>query len=222
MVRMSLEARGISFSYRTGSALIEGFSLTVEPGERVALCAPSGSGKTTLCRILGGYLRPDAGTVTVDGEPVAHRGAGSPRPVQLIWQHPEQAFDPRMRMGRSLAEGLASVPAEAALARARGEGLLGAFGIENEWLSRLPHELSGGELMRFCIARALLAHPRYLICDEMSAMLDAVTQAAVWHVLLEMVDRYRMGLVLVSHTPALLDRVATRRVQLTGRGMASL
>ena len=74
------------------------------------------------------------------------------------------------------------------------------------------HELSGGELMRFCIARALLAHPRYLICDEMSAMLDAVTQAEVWRALLALAEERGMGIVMVSHAPALLDRIATRRV----------
>ena len=208
---MSLVARDIVFSYQHGVRVLDGWSITVEPGERVALCAPSGRGKTTACRILSGYLSPQEGSVTVDG---ASANAPGPRPVQLIWQHPELAFDPRMRMGRSLAEGRSDLSREAAIARARNEGLLEAFGIRGEWLSRLPHELSGGELMRFCIARALLANPRYLICDEMSAMLDAVTQAQVWHTLLEIADRRGLGIVVVSHAPALLDRVATRRVEL--------
>ena len=101
-----------------------------------------------------------------------------------------------------------------ALARACTDGLLDAFGIRSEWLSRYPHELSGGELMRFCIARALLTRPHYLICDEISAMLDAVTQAEVWHALLDCADGTGLGLVIVSHAPALLDQVATRRVPL--------
>ena len=209
---MSLEARNISFSYPCGRSLYCDWSLSVEPAERVALCAPSGAGKTTLCRILAGYLAPQAGEVLVDGEPVASRRIRGPRPVQLIWQHPEQAFDPRMRMGRSLAEGACARSVDGAVQAARDEGLMDAFGIRDEWLSRLPHELSGGELMRFCIARALLAHPRYLICDEMSAMLDAVTQAEVWRALLALAEEREMGIVMVSHVPALLDRIATRRV----------
>lgn len=211
---MSLEAREISFAYDRSHPLLDGFSLSVAAGERVAIVASSGAGKTTLCRILAGYIAPHAGSVLVDGADLAAADPRSPRPVQLIWQHPEQALDPRMRMGHSLAEGTGERSKEQALAHVCTDGLLDAFGIRSEWLSRYPHELSGGELMRFCIARALLARPRYLICDEISAMLDAVTQAEVWHALLDRADGTGLGLVIVSHAPALLDQVATRRVPL--------
>ena len=277
---MSLEARDISFSYVPGRPILHDVDLVVDPGERVALTAPSGRGKTTLCRVLSGYLRPDAGTVLVDGVelsraraarsgvpvvrtrsaraardgvpaaraqgacdgvPAASGSRGSrlcgPRPVQLIWQHPEQAFDPLLRLGRSLAEG---VPQRAA-ARAGGSsgagslgaaahsathsaaarleavcetGLLERFGIREAWLDRFPHEVSGGELMRFCIVRALIAEPRYLVCDEMTAMLDAVTQAELWREVIAIASERSMGIVLVSHSPALVDRVATRLFRL--------
>lgn len=268
---MSLEARDISFSYVPGRPILHDVDLVVDPGERVALTAPSGRGKTTLCRVLSGYLRPDAGTVLVDGIELSRaraarsgvpvmraRGAraardgvpaarawsacdgvpavpgsrGSrqrgPRPVQLIWQHPEQAFDPLLRLGRSLAEGVpqraaaraggssgagslgAARSAAARLDAVRETGLLERFGIREAWLDRFPHELSGGELMRFCIVRALIAEPRYLVCDEMTAMLDAVTQAEIWHEVLSIAGERDMGLVLVSHSPALVERLATR------------
>lgn len=273
---MSLEARDISFSYVPGRPILHDVNLVVDPGERVALTAPSGRGKTTLCRVLSGYLRPDAGTVLVDGielsraraarsgvpvvrtrgaraardgvpaaraqgacdgVPAAPGSRGSrlcgPRPVQLIWQHPEQAFDPLLRLGRSLAEGVpqraaaraggssgagslgaaahsATHSAAARLEAVRDTGLLERFGIRDAWLDRFPHELSGGELMRFCIVRALIAEPRYLVCDEMTAMLDAVTQAEIWHEVLSIAGERDMGLVLVSHSPALVERLATR------------
>lgn len=277
---MSLEARDISFSYVPGRPILHDVNLVVDPGERVALTAPSGRGKTTLCRVLSGYLRPDAGTVLVDGVelsraraarigvpvvrtrgaratcdcvpaaraqgacdgvPAAFGSRGSrlrgPRPVQLIWQHPEQAFDPLLRLGRSLAEGVppraaaraggssgeeslgAARSAAAHSAAARLEavcetGLLERFGIREAWLDRFPHELSGGELMRFCIVRALIAEPRYLVCDEMTAMLDAVTQAELWREVIAIASERSMGVVLVSHSPALVDRVATRLFRL--------
>lgn len=277
---MSLEARDISFSYVPGRPILHDVDLVVDPGERVALTAPSGRGKTTLCRVLSGYLRPDAGTVLVDGIEVSRaraarsgvpvvrtRGAraardgvpaarawsacdgvpaapgsrGSrqrgPRPVQLIWQHPEQAFDPLLRLGRSLAEGVpqraaaraggssgagslgaaahsATHSATARLEAVRDTGLLERFGIREAWLDRFPHELSGGELMRFCIVRALIAEPRYLVCDEMTAMLDAVTQAELWREVVAIASERLMGIVLVSHSPALVDRVATRLFRL--------
>lgn len=277
---MSLEARDISFSYVPGRPILHDVNLVVDPGERVALTAPSGRGKTTLCRVLSGYLRPDAGTVLVDGielsraraarngvpvvrtrsaraardgvpaaraqgacdgVPAASGSRGSrlrgPRPVQLIWQHPEQAFDPLLRLGRSLAEGVPSRAAARAggsngagslgaarsaaahsaaerLDAVRDTGLLERFGIREAWLDRFPHELSGGELMRFCIVRALIAEPRYLVCDEMTAMLDAVTQAELWRELIAIASERSMGVVLVSHSPALVDRVATRAFSL--------
>ena len=204
----ALEAWHLMFSYPGVPPLYEGLSLSVRPGERVALCAPSGAGKTTLCRLLAGYLQPSGGEVVVDGESLARFArAHAPLPVQLIWQHPEQAFDPRMRMARSLAE--AGDPDGE-----RGRMLRDRFGIRDEWLARLPHELSGGELMRFCLVRALLARPRYLICDESTAMLDAVTQAELWGVLLDILQDEQMGLIFVSHSPDLVERIATRRIEL--------
>ena len=195
-----LEARDITFGYPGAKPLYSGFSLQVEPGERVALQAPSGFGKTTLCRVLAGFERPQTGQVLVDGQPLPRRGVC---PVQLIQQHPEQAVDPRLRMRKTLAEA-GEVPQQ----------LLDDLGIRDEWLQRYPHELSGGELQRFCIARALAANPRYLVADEVSTMLDALTQAQIWRFLMDETSRRGIGLVFVSHSPALTDRIATRVVRL--------
>ena len=196
-----LEARGITYAYPGGARpLYQGFDLAVAPDERVALCAPSGFGKTTLCRLLAGYERSQAGEILLDDAPLPRRGAC---PVQMIWQHPEAAVDPRMRMGATLAEA-GEVPLR----------LLDDLGIQKRWLSRYPHELSGGELQRFCIARALAANPRYLVADEVSTMLDAVTQAQIWRFLVDETARRGIGVVFVSHSPALTDRVATRVVRL--------
>ena len=195
-----LEARDISFGYVKGKPLYDGFSFAVEPGERVALVAPSGFGKTTLCRLLAGYERPWNGEVLCDGKPLPPSGTC---PVQLIGQHPELAVDPRLRMEKTLAEA-GELPA----------GLLDALGIRPAWLRRYPHELSGGELQRFCIARAVASRPRYLIADEVSTMLDALTQAQIWHFLLDWQADAGAGMVLVSHSPALLDHLATRTVSL--------
>ena len=185
-----LEARGITYAHPGArEPLYRDFDLAVGPGERVALSAPSGFGKTTLCRLLAGYERPQSGKILVDGVPLPRRGTC---PVQLILQHPEAAVDPRMRMERTLAEA-GEVP----------QGLLDDLGIQEKWLTRFPHELSGGELQRFCIARALMANPRYLVADEISTMLDAVTQAQIWRFLVTETKKRDVGLVFVSHSPAL-------------------
>lgn len=204
-----LEARGITYAYPGArEPLYCGFDLSVASDERVALSAPSGFGKTTLCRLLAGYERPQKGEVLVDGAPLPKRGVC---PVQLILQHPETAVDPRMRMERTLAEA-GEVPSQ----------LLDDLGIQRKWLSRYPHELSGGELQRFCIARALAANPRYLVADEISTMLDAVTQAQIWRFLVAETEKRGIGLVFVSHSPALTERIATRVVDLAAaRGECS-
>ena len=195
-----LEARSITFAYQGGDSVFRDLSLEVSPGERVALDAPSGTGKTTLCKVLGGYLRPQHGEVIVDGKPLPKRGVC---PVQLVSQHPELAFDPRLRLGDSLAEaGKVSMD------------LLEALDADPAWLDRRPAELSGGELQRLCVARTLSARPRFLVADEISTMLDAVTQARVWHVILDWCARERAGLVFVTHSNALRTRIATRVVEL--------
>ena len=196
----ALEARGVSFAYPGGRQLFGHLDLRIEPGERVALVAPSGFGKTTLCRILAGYLEPFEGDVLVDGTPLPRRGV---RPVQLIGQHPEAMVDPRIRM-RAIVEEAGSV----------GDEIVEGLGLREAWMHRHPHELSGGELQRFCIARALAANPRYLICDETTAMFDAVAQEEIWRFLIGYTRRHDIGLVLVSHSPSLVKRVATCRIKL--------
>ena len=196
---MSLEARHITFRYRRsrGAPVLEDFSLALEPGERLGLLGPSGRGKTTLCKLLAGYERPDRGEVLLDGAPLASfRGAC---PVQLIGQHPEIMLDPLLPLGKSLEE---AGPAE--------KRLLEALHIQPGWLARYPQELSGGELQRLCIARALGPGTRYLLCDEITAMLDLITQAQIWDFLLREAQARNLGLLIVSHHAALLERICGR------------
>lgn len=196
---MKLEARGMTFYYpgRRKRPVLQGVSLSIAPGERVGLQAPSGSGKTTLCRLLAGYEKPQRGEILLDGRPLQdYRGVC---PVQMVWQHPETVVDPLLRLGDTLSE-----------AGAVEERLAQALHIEKAWRNRYPAELSGGELQRFCIARALRPETRFLLCDEISAMLDLVTQAQIWRFLLEEAARRQLGLLVVSHDSALLQQVCTR------------
>ena len=94
-------------------------------------------------------------------------------PVQMIWQHPEQAVNPRLRMKNVIEEG----------DRTDSE-LIEKLGIEPDWMNRFPTELSGGELQRFCIARALGQRTRFLLADEITTMLDLINQSQIWHFLI--------------------------------------
>ena len=196
-----LEARNISFGYQKKRSIFSQFQLSVHSGERIGIVAPSGFGKTTLCQILAGYLRPAKGEVLLDGVNLYQTKGYCP--VQMIWQHPEKSVNPRMKMRDILAEG------DDIETR-----IIGELGIESDWLNRFPGELSGGEMQRFCIARALGRRTRFLIADEISTMLDLITQSQLWSFLLQEVQRRDIGLIAVTHSSALLERVTTRQVVL--------
>lgn len=196
---MILEAHNLTFYYRNRkkNPIIDRFELTISSGERVGLKGPSGRGKTTLCRLLAGYECPKQGGVLLDGRPIReYRGAC---PIQMVWQHPETVVDPLLKLKETMAEA------------GDIEGrLMEKLHIEKEWLDRYPAELSGGELQRFCLARALRPETEILLCDEITAMLDLVTQAQIWEFLLEEARRREMGMLVVSHSEALLEKVCTR------------
>ena len=199
---MILEARNLSFRYENkGRQILEQFSLQADSNERVGIAAPSGFGKTTLCKLLAGYEQPETGEILLDGKPLqSYKGYC---PVQMIWQHPEQAVNPRLRMRSVFEEGDEAAPE-----------LMKKLGIEPDWLNRFPTELSGGELQRFCIARALGKRTRFLLADEISTMLDLITQSQIWHFLIEETQRRGIGMIVVSHDAELVEKVCTRVVKL--------
>lgn len=201
---MPLEAKNIYFRYdRKQPWILEDCSVRVDGGECLAISAPSGYGKTTLAMLLSGYIKPVKGEILIDGKVLPEKGVC---PVQLIHQHPERAINPRWRLKRVLEES-GKIDAD----------VLHAFGIEHEWLDRFPRELSGGELQRFCVARALMSGADYLICDEISTMLDVITQAQIWNVVLEEAKKRNIGLIAVTHNMHLAKKIATRIVDLQNR-----
>ncbi len=199
---MALEAKNISFRYgRRQPWILEGRSITIDRGQRLAVFAPSGFGKTTLAMLLAGYLEPVRGEVLLDGKPLPRKGIC---PVQLICQHPEKAVNPRWKLKKVLEE-----------SGSLREEVLDAFGMEQAWLERFPRELSGGELQRFCVARALMSGADYLICDEISTMLDGITQAQIWKVIFKEAEKRNMGILTVTHNRYLAERTATGIIDLT-------
>lgn len=199
---MALEAKNIYFRYNNKQPwILENQSIKIEKGEHVAIFAPSGYGKTTLSMLLAGYLEPEKGQILLDGKPLPKKGIC---PVQLIYQHPEKAINPRWRLKRVLEE-----------SGELRQDVLEEFGIELAWLERFPRELSGGELQRFCVARALMSGADYLICDEISTMLDVITQAQIWNVVLREAEKRNMGIIAVTHNRHLAERIATRIIDLS-------
>jgi peptide/nickel transport system ATP-binding protein/Fe3+-transporting ATPase len=196
-----LHGEGLAFRYSTQTPwIVQGLTIAVKPGEIVGIRGPSGQGKTTLAKLLAGYLTPYQRRVLVDDRPLPRQGCC---PVQLIFQHPELAMNSRWRLHQILAE-----------SETPSAELLAALSIEPGWLGRWPHELSGGELQRVAVARALGSATRYLIADEMTAMLDANTQAQIWQVVLQQVRQRDLGLLVISHDAPLVARLCTRVITL--------
>jgi peptide/nickel transport system ATP-binding protein len=196
-----LEVNKVSFRFvPTAPWLFEKLSLTVAPGEIVGLPGPSGAGKSTLAKIIGGYLRPSAGDISVDGRAILNDGFSQ---IQLLFQHPELAVDPRWKISRILAEGYAPSRQQ-----------LEAFEVESAWLERYPCELSGGQLARVCLVRALGPDVKYLIADEITTMLDALTQARIWKSLIPYGEAHGIGMLVISHDQALLKRLCHRSLGL--------
>lgn len=205
-----LSAEGVRVRYRGGPWVLDRVDLEVAPGQVLGLAGPSGVGKSTLARALSGLLVPDEGAVSVDGVPVRLR-RGAPLPVQLVLQHPARAMNPRWRVRDVLGE---------VGGRVRGAEDLDPTStelVEAAWLDRFPHELSGGQLQRVNLARTLRAEPRYLVADEITASLDAITQARLWELLLGTVADRHLGMLVVSHDDELLARVCDDVVRLGPR-----
>lgn len=193
-----LRARGVTVD-RGGRRILDRVDLEIRPGERVGLIGPSGCGKTTLGSVLAGRLVPTSGSVTLCGGAVP---SADRNPVQMVTQHPELAVDPLWRMGRTVREPGDPDPR-----------VLDALGVEQDWLTRYPSELSGGQVQRMCIARILGPDTRYIIADEISAMLDMNTQALIWKALTEVTTVRGTGMLVITHDRALAERVCTRIVE---------
>lgn len=198
---MQLKAENISFRYNEKTPwILKDVNLTVQRGERVAIVGPSGYGKSTLARILAGYKSPSTGHILLNEKKLPKRGYC---PIQMIAQHPEQAVNPRWKMEKILNE-----------AWHPNQELLTQMGIEASWMSRWPAELSGGELQRFCIARVLGPATEYLICDEITTMLDVITQAQIWQLLLDISAQRQLGMIVITHNMALANRVCDSVINL--------
>lgn len=195
---MQLEAKNISFGYSKSKKILDNLSICIPSGDRTALIGPSGCGKSTLAKILAGYIKPDCGEVLFEGNPLPSK---TYCPVQLIYQHPEKSMNPRWKMHRTLNE--AWRPEEEFIKR---------IGIEPEWMNRYPAELSGGEMQRFSIARALGPKTRFILADEITTMLDVITQAQIWELMLSVVRERNLGLFVVTHSEELAKQICNNIV----------
>ncbi|MBW6392751.1 ABC transporter ATP-binding protein [Billgrantia antri] len=193
---------------RGGRELFRDLSLTVRPGEIVGVVGPSGCGKSTLGDMLLGVTRADEGEV--------RRAAGHSLGFQKLYQDPPAAFSPHWRLSRLLDD----LVRRHRLNRSSIPPLMARLGLDENLLGRRPGEISGGELQRFAILRVLLLNPCFLFADEPTSRLDPITQRQTLALLVELARERRCGVMLVSHDPALIERICDRRITLGNESMS--
>lgn len=193
---------------------VAGVSITLEPGETLGIVGESGSGKSTLGRIAAGIEPPTSGTVTLDGKSYARIGTAAwrreRRSVQMIFQNPSKALDPRMSIGSQIQEAMhAHSLYDGNGRRERMEDMLAMVGLQGMG-ARFPHQLSGGQQQRAVIARALVLDPKVVVCDEAVSALDVSVQAQIINLLNDLKARFDIGYLFISHDLGVVRHISDR------------
>ncbi len=211
-----LEARDLNKQYGA-SRVVEDVSLTIRRGETLGLVGESGSGKSTVARMLLRLIEPTSGYITYDNVDLLALGSRDlrrmRRRMQIVFQDPFAALNPRMRIRDILAEPFAihrERPVEGLSARL--ETLLHEVGLDPSALPRFPHQFSGGQRQRINIARALALKPEFLVLDEPVSALDVSVGAQVINLLRSLQRTHALTFLFISHSMPLVrylcDRVA--------------
>ena len=185
--------------------LVRGVSFAVAPGECLGILGESGSGKSTMGRVLCGLLKPDSGEAVLDGVSVYASRSGRrnlQNKLSIVFQDYTTSANPRFRIRDIIGEGLTVQERREGKKldrRAETSRLLELVGLPADFADRFPHELSGGQLQRVCIARAVACKPEIILFDEAISSLDAHTQVQVMDLLRELKDRLGLTYVFITH-----------------------
>ena len=193
---------------RTGNVhAVEGVSFELYRGETLGIVGESGSGKSTTARAILDLVQPTRGNIQADSTVQD----GTDKPVQMVFQNPNASLNPRLTVTQLLAEPLvASGHKINAEAHKRMAGLLDRVGLPSDSLTRYPHEFSGGQRQRLCIARSLMLNPSVLVLDEAVSALDVSVQARVLDLLVDLQQEFGLAYLFVSHDMAVVERIAHR------------
>jgi peptide/nickel transport system ATP-binding protein len=212
-------AEDVWVQYRSAArgrhAAVKGVSVSIGPGETLALVGESGSGKTSLARAITGLVRPTRGRVLIEGKELAptygKRSVEQLRRIQYIFQNSSLALNPRLEVGKQLQAPLDRFfDLDASSRSERIEELLAMVSLPRRLLQLRPRDLSGGEQQRVAIARALAARPDVMICDEIVSALDVSVQAAIVSLLGELQSETGVSVLFISHDLGVVRSIAHR------------
>lgn len=203
--------------FGAGSHLaVDGVSLAVQRGETVGVVGESGSGKTTLGRSMLGLVKPTSGSVQVGGIDVARTGGSARRPLarvaQMVFQDPIGSLDPRRTVLDAVSQPLMAQGIGPAECRTKVADVLARTGLDERFLDRRPHELSGGQAQRVGIARALVCNPELIVFDEPTSALDVTVQAQILDLIRELAAEGSRGQIFISHDLATVRSFCDRVV----------
>ena len=211
-----LSVAGVTARYRgTNFDVLKAVTVDLPPGQTLAVVGESGSGKSTLARVITGLLPATAGRITFAGRvlsaDLASRTRNDLRELQMIYQMADTAMNPRQTVGTIIGRPLEFYfGLKGAAKRARVQELLDQIEMGAGYLDRYPAELSGGQKQRVCIARALAAKPRLIICDEVTSALDPLVADGILKLLLELQAREGVAYLFITHDLATVKAIADR------------
>ncbi|WP_243228307.1 ABC transporter ATP-binding protein [Microbacterium sp. CIAB417] len=208
----ALEITDLSVRYGR-MRVVESVSLAVPKGRTVGLVGESGSGKSTIAAAAVGLVRPESGSIRVDGVEAAGAGAAARRArrrMQLVFQDPFSALDPLMPVGDSIAEALRAAGRRFTRAErvARVRELLALVHLDPDRADERPAAFSGGQRQRITIARALAGEPSVLIADEVTSALDVSVQGAILNLLREVQQELGLSMLFISHNLAVVRYIS--------------
>jgi peptide/nickel transport system ATP-binding protein/oligopeptide transport system ATP-binding protein len=209
-----LSARHLSKRFGKAVHAVDDVSLELAAGETLGIVGESGSGKSTTAKLILRLLDADGGTIEFEGRDLRKLRGGALRAIrrrlQLVPQNPQTSFNPRLTIGQSIAFNLVVHGTGRRDAQTRTAALLDRVGVVSDHARKLPRELSGGQLQRCAIARALATDPVLVVCDEAVSALDKSVQAQVLNLFSELQREIGVAFLFISHDLAVVEHLADR------------
>lgn len=217
MDEIILQAENLKKTFSSGKksfTAVENISFTLKKGECLGIVGESGSGKSTVANMLTRIVDPTEGKITLMGEDITglkgRKLKNIYRNIQMVFQMPQESFDPRQTLGDGISESLVNYGMGRKEARQKAEELLKKCGLSDEFYKKYPYEVSGGQCQRAAIARAIALKPKVIICDEATSALDVTVQKQVIELLAELKEKYDISFILISHDLALVQMFCDR------------